>query len=213
MVARPESWPMGAAPARHILMPLYWAGLWLAVNIAPGRPREPAAKYSRSVEPRPASITSTPRLMTPSAKARESGTEDSRMSWAVTIAVAPLSPMTNSANAAPIARLTSSSHSSGTTPRTSYALMIDDRSGNAAHLALAETRTPGDTRCAPTLTARLARCWNGRPSGAPGPVQGTAASLPVVGRTGSFRGSFHEAWGEGRCSFRSGREGPGGDRG
>src|SRR3982750_1154330 len=86
-----------------------------------------------SVEPSPASTTSPPRLITPSAKARDSGTEDSRMSWAVTIAVAPLSPVTNSANAAPIARLTSSSHSSGTTPRTSYALMIDDRSGNAAH--------------------------------------------------------------------------------
>ena len=28
--------PTGAAPARHILIPLYCAGLWLAVNIAPG---------------------------------------------------------------------------------------------------------------------------------------------------------------------------------
>ena len=35
--ARPESCPTGVAPARHILIPLYWAGLWLAVNIAPGR--------------------------------------------------------------------------------------------------------------------------------------------------------------------------------
>jgi hypothetical protein len=57
--------------------------------------------------------------MTPSAKARESGTEESRMSCAVTTAVAPLSVSTNSAKAAPIARLTSSSHSSGTIPRTS----------------------------------------------------------------------------------------------
>ena len=32
----PVSAPTGTAWARHILMPLYWAGLWLAVNIAPG---------------------------------------------------------------------------------------------------------------------------------------------------------------------------------
>ena len=35
MVTSPESCPIGAAPARHILIPLYCAGLWLAVNIAP----------------------------------------------------------------------------------------------------------------------------------------------------------------------------------
>src|SRR3954451_21679477 len=95
---------MGAAPARHILMPLYWAGLWLAVNIAPGTSSDPAAKYSRSVEPSPASITSTPRLITPSAKARDSGTDDSRMSCAVTTVRAPLSAVTNSAKAAPSPR-------------------------------------------------------------------------------------------------------------
>ena len=115
----PESWPIGAAPARHSLMPLYCAGLWLAVNIAPGTSSEPAAKYSMSVDPSPASTTSTPREITPSAKARESGTEESRMSCAVTTEVAPVSAWTNSANAAPIARATSSSHWSGTTPRTS----------------------------------------------------------------------------------------------
>lgn len=37
MVDRPVSWPTGAAPARQSLMPLYWAGLWEAVNMAPGR--------------------------------------------------------------------------------------------------------------------------------------------------------------------------------
>ncbi len=116
---RPESWPIGAAPARHILMPLYCAGLWLAVNIAPGRSRLPAAKYSMSVDPSPASTTSRPRLSTPSAKARDNGIDESRMSCAVTTAVAPDSACTNSANAAPIARATSSSHWSGTTPRTS----------------------------------------------------------------------------------------------
>ena len=41
--ASPLSWPTGLAPARHSLMPLYFAGLWLAVNIAPGRPSEPDA--------------------------------------------------------------------------------------------------------------------------------------------------------------------------
>ena len=41
--ASPVSVPTGSAPARHSLMPLYRAGLWLAVNIAPGRPRLPLA--------------------------------------------------------------------------------------------------------------------------------------------------------------------------
>ena len=44
IVARPVSAPMGAAPARHSLIPLYFAGLWLAVNIAPGTSRAPEAK-------------------------------------------------------------------------------------------------------------------------------------------------------------------------
>jgi hypothetical protein len=44
IVARPVSAPMGAAPARQSLMPLYCAGLWLAVNIAPGTSRAPEAK-------------------------------------------------------------------------------------------------------------------------------------------------------------------------
>ena len=41
--ARPVSLPIGRAPARHSFMPLYRAGLWLAVNIAPGRSRLPLA--------------------------------------------------------------------------------------------------------------------------------------------------------------------------
>ena len=41
---RPVCSPTGAAPARHSLMPLYCAGLWLAVNIAPGASSLPAAK-------------------------------------------------------------------------------------------------------------------------------------------------------------------------
>ena len=42
-LGRPVSWPTGAAPARHILMPLYRAGLCEAVNIAPGRSSAPLA--------------------------------------------------------------------------------------------------------------------------------------------------------------------------
>ena len=30
-------------PERQSLIPLYWAGLWLAVNIAPGTPSAPLA--------------------------------------------------------------------------------------------------------------------------------------------------------------------------
>lgn len=41
--ARPVSSPIGAAPARQSLMPLSFAGLWLAVIITPGRPRLPEA--------------------------------------------------------------------------------------------------------------------------------------------------------------------------
>ena len=37
-------------------MPLYCAGLWDAVNMAPGASSRPAAKYTRSVETRPRSI-------------------------------------------------------------------------------------------------------------------------------------------------------------
>ena len=42
--ASPVSRLIGTAPARHILMPLYLAGLCEAVNIAPGMFRWPAAK-------------------------------------------------------------------------------------------------------------------------------------------------------------------------
>ena len=80
MSRSPESEPTGAAPARHILMPVYFAGLWLAVNMAPGRSSRPEAKYSRSVEARPMSITSAPVLVTPSANAAASPGLDGRMS-------------------------------------------------------------------------------------------------------------------------------------
>ena len=68
-------------------MPLYWAGLWLAVNIAPGRSSRPLAKYSWSVEHSPITVTSAPRAAAPRAKARDSAGEEGRMSWPTTIAV------------------------------------------------------------------------------------------------------------------------------
>ena len=39
----PVSEEIGTAPALAILMPLYSAGLWLAVNVAPAALREPQA--------------------------------------------------------------------------------------------------------------------------------------------------------------------------
>ena len=41
--ASPVSRPIGRAPAWQSLSPLYRAGLWEAVNIAPGASRLPAA--------------------------------------------------------------------------------------------------------------------------------------------------------------------------
>jgi hypothetical protein len=44
IAASPVSCPIGDAPARQSLMPLYRAGLWLAVNMAPGASSMPEAK-------------------------------------------------------------------------------------------------------------------------------------------------------------------------
>ena len=44
MVKRPDSLPIGLALLKQSFIPLYSAGLWLAVNIAPGRPNFPEAK-------------------------------------------------------------------------------------------------------------------------------------------------------------------------
>lgn len=124
MSARPVSWPTGAAPARHILMPLYWAGLWEAVNMAPGRSRLPEAKYSWSVEQSPMRVTSAPRRAAPRAKADARPGEEGRMSWPTTIAAASVTRT----KAAPKSSASVSSHWSGTTPRMSYAFTICDRS-------------------------------------------------------------------------------------
>ncbi len=107
-------------------MPLYRAGLWLAVNIAPGSWSRPEAKYSWSVEARPMSITSAPVLVTPSANAFARPGLDGRMSYPTTTVPPSASTSITSTNAAPTARAMSSSSWSGTTPRTSYALKIAD---------------------------------------------------------------------------------------
>ncbi|SLH33695.1 Uncharacterised protein [Mycobacteroides abscessus subsp. abscessus] len=118
MVARPVSCPTGSALARHSLMPLYRAGLWLAVNIAPGQPNRPEAKYNSSVEASPMCTTSRPCAVTPSAKAAASSGEDSRMSCPTTTRVAP-SPRINRAKEAPTSSTNRASIWSPTTPRTS----------------------------------------------------------------------------------------------
>jgi hypothetical protein len=121
--ARPVSWPIGRAPARHILMPLYRAGLWDAVNIAPGASRWPAAKYTRSVDARPRSTTSSPWRCTPSAKAAARSTPLSRMSRATSTRSGAGPPAAESstkrAKAAPIRPLSAGSSWSGTMPLTS----------------------------------------------------------------------------------------------
>src|SRR5918996_1649848 len=126
--ASPVSCPTGAAPARQSLIPLYWAGLWLAVNMAPGSPSRPLAKYSWSVDASPMWMTSAPREVTPSANAADSGSEDGRMSCPTTTAPGP---SRTSTNAAPTSRAIPSCSSSGTTPRMSYAFTMPARSRTA----------------------------------------------------------------------------------
>lgn len=69
-------------------------------------------------------MTSAPCAVAPRAKARARPGEEGRMSWPVTIASAPVTWT----NAAPKSSAVVSSHWSGTTPRTSYALTSPDRS-------------------------------------------------------------------------------------
>ena len=119
MSARPVSRPIGRAPERHNLRPLYCAGLCDAVNMAPGASRCPEAKYKKSVEARPRSVTSDPSARTPSENA--AGELDARLAHvAGDQDLAPL--RRRRAMARPMARHMSASSWSGTVPRTSYAL-------------------------------------------------------------------------------------------
>ncbi len=120
ITSSPLSSPIGRAPARHILIPLYCAGLCDAVSVAPGAAKWPAAKNSRSVEARPRSTTSRPWLVTPRAKAADSSTPDGRMSRASTTRPAvSASVFTKAAKAAPMRSTRAASSWSGTVPRTS----------------------------------------------------------------------------------------------
>ena len=92
---------MGRAPARHILIPLYWAGLCEAVNMAPGASSVPAAKYIMSVDASPRSTTSRPCRCTPSAKAAASSTPLGRMSRATSTRSAPSVSATNAGERRP----------------------------------------------------------------------------------------------------------------
>src|SRR5699024_6204650 len=67
-------------------------------------------------------MTSRPWAVTPSANARASSGELSRMSWPMATVVSP-SSLTRRANAAPVTLMKSASRSTPMTPRTSYALM------------------------------------------------------------------------------------------
>ncbi len=117
---RPESSPIGLAPARHSFMPLYCAGLWDAVNMAPGAPIWPAAKYTRSVEARPRSTTLRPWDRTPSMKAAASSTPEGLMSRPTSTCSAPPAWLdANTAKASPTARATPASSWSGVVPRMS----------------------------------------------------------------------------------------------
>src|SRR6266542_3922964 len=81
-----------------------------------------------SVEPRPAATMFAPCSVAPRANASASGADEVRMSCTVTIGDAFVSR----ANAAPTASAVPSSISSGTMPRTSYALNIFARSVTSA---------------------------------------------------------------------------------
>ena len=120
MANSPVSAPIGAAPARHSLMPLYLAGLWLAVNMAPGTSSAPEAKYSMSVLARPMLTTSRPWAVTPSANAATSSGDEGRMSCpTTTVPVSGDSARSRRAIAAPTSRTSAASICSPTTPRTS----------------------------------------------------------------------------------------------
>ena len=138
MSRRPVSSPMGLAPDRQSLMPLYCAGLCDAVNIAPGasscRTRSTAGRSTRA-RGRP---RRRPGDRTPSANARDSSTPDGRMSRAThdprrRRRRSTAKPGERGADGA---GTSAASSWSGTTPRTSYALKI------ASKAAIGRSRRP-----------------------------------------------------------------------
>ena len=107
--------PMGDAPGPQSFMPLYPAGLCDAVNMAPGAPSIPEAKYTISVAHSPMSTTSTPAATTPSQKAPASSSPSGRMSRPTTTRAAP--PLRVwTAKAPPMAKQAAASICSPTSP-------------------------------------------------------------------------------------------------
>ena len=119
IVSNPDSLPIGRALLRQSFMPLYSAGLWLAVNIAPGSPSLPEAKYNISVEANPMRMTSIPKEVTPAEKASASGIEDGRISSPMTTVPGSRCCWRNRAKATPVANVKSGVISISTSPRMS----------------------------------------------------------------------------------------------
>ena len=83
--------------------------------MAPGASRRPEAKYKKSVEAIPRSVTAAPSARAPSAKAADSSTPEGRMSRTTS----RRGRLVNRATAVPMARHRSASSWSGTVPRMS----------------------------------------------------------------------------------------------
>ena len=90
-------------------MPLYWAGLWEAVNIAAGASSRPDGEVHEVGRGQPEVDDVGPGQLAPSANAAASGSDDGRMSRPTRTSAAPV----NAANAVPTRRATSSSSWSG----------------------------------------------------------------------------------------------------
>src|SRR4051795_3666189 len=72
--------------------------------------------------------------------------------------------------------------------------MMDDRSGNTAH-PRTHGNTPGDTRCAPTLTASRS------------PSVAALSRAPPQSARGGEDGGLYQRWGGGGCFIRGGSAG------
>lgn len=77
---KPFSLEMGCAEGFTSFIPLYWLGLWLAVNMTPAVWWYPDAKYSSSVELRFIIVALAPRWVAPKANCCANFGDDARMS-------------------------------------------------------------------------------------------------------------------------------------
>ena len=119
MVTSPDSLPIGLAPLKQSLIPLYAAGLWLAVNMAPGRLSFPEAKYNISVDAKPIRMTSSPCDVTPAENAVAKVGDDGRISSPITTVPGSRSCSRKRATATPVANAKSGVSSLSTRPRMS----------------------------------------------------------------------------------------------